>query len=63
MIVLFASRDDYQRLKSVREIAKAIGVTDILVNRYLAPKEQLFFGNIVEEKDLAGSGRRIAKAF
>src|SRR5216683_5162016 len=59
----------------VREIAKAVGVTGILVNRYFGSKEQLFSEviastmanpgilsneNLAEEKDLAGIGRRIA---
>jgi AcrR family transcriptional regulator len=61
----------------VREIAKAAGVTGILVNRYFCSKEQLFSEviastmaepgilsneNLAEEKDLASVGRRIAKA-
>jgi AcrR family transcriptional regulator len=61
----------------VREIAKAVGVTGILVSRYFGSKEQLFSEviastmanpgilsneNLAEEKDLAGIGRRIATA-
>jgi AcrR family transcriptional regulator len=61
----------------VREIAKAAGVTGILVNRYFGSKEQLFseviastmanpgilsHENLAEKKDLAGIGRRIATA-
>jgi AcrR family transcriptional regulator len=61
----------------VREIAKAVGVTGILVNRYFGSKEQLFSEviastmadpgilsneNLAEEKDLADICRRIATA-
>jgi AcrR family transcriptional regulator len=61
----------------VREIARAVGVTGILVNRYFGSKEQLFAEvvvstmaepgilsneNLAAGKDPAGIGRRIATA-